>query len=102
MAKPYELQDLEQQTSKALDAVHEVENAFHEADIRDDPPLNLSELQGLDKALQRTRGELTNNLAKLSELDDHITQEKQKLGETGVDEFSRRCIAERLRNLEDE
>ena len=34
--------------------------------------LTLWELQGLDKALQRTRGELTNNLAKLTKLDKNI------------------------------
>lgn len=37
--------------------------------------LDLRELQGLDKAVQRTRGELTNNLAKLTELDTSITQQ---------------------------
>ena len=71
----------------------------------DDPPLNLRELRGLDKAMQTVRGELTNNLAKLSELSDDITLEKRKLGEVdsgAVDEFARRRIAERLRNLEDE
>ena len=41
--------------------------------------LTLRELQGLDKALQRTRGELINNLSKLTELDKDITRQKQKL-----------------------
>lgn len=71
----------------------------------DDPPLNLRELRGLNKALQTNRGELTNNLAKLSELDEQIAIEKRKLDEAddgGVDDSTRRRIAERLRNLEDE
>lgn len=67
----------------------------------EDSPLNLRELRGLDRVLQNIRGELTNNLAKLTELDNHITQEKRKLGEA-EDEFSRRRVAERLRNLEEE
>ena len=67
----------------------------------DDTPLNLRELRGLDKALQNIRGELTNNLAKLTELDSNITLEKSKL-EQAEDEFSRRRIAERLRDLQEE
>ena len=47
----------------------------------DSPLLKLRELQGLDKALQTIQGELTNNLAKLTELDDHIALEKRKLDE---------------------
>ena len=39
--------------------------------------LTLRELPGLDKALQRIRGELTNNLSKLTELDKDITRQKQ-------------------------
>ena len=67
------------------------------------PPLNLRQLRGLDKATQTIRGELTNNLAKLGELDDHIALEQRKLDETeGVDEFTRRRVAERLHSIEDE
>ena len=33
--------------------------------------LAFRELEGLDKALQSTRGELTNNLAKLTDIDRH-------------------------------
>ena len=36
----------------------------------------------MDKALQTQRGELTNNLAKLSRLDKDIAKEKRKLTET--------------------
>ena len=43
--------------------------------------LTLRELQGLDKALQSIRGELTNNLAKLTDIDKDIAKEKRKLQE---------------------
>ncbi len=73
-----------------------------------DPPLDTSglqvsirELRGLDKAMQTIRGELTNNLAKLTELDEHIAVEKHKLDEA-EDEFSRRRLTEQIRNLENE
>ena len=63
--------------------------------------LTLRELQGLDKALQRTRGELINTLSKLTELDKDITRQKQKLQEA-EDETSKRDIRSRIQNLEDE
>ena len=63
--------------------------------------LTLRELQGLDKALQRTRGELTNNLSKLTELDKDIARQKQMLQEA-EDETSKRDIRSRIQNLEDE
>ena len=80
-----------------------METALTDADVNvllgtlHDPPLNLREIRGLDKALQTIRGELTNNLAKLTQLDDHIALERQKL-DAGDIEFSRRRIAERLRD----
>ena len=63
--------------------------------------LALRELQGLDKALQSTRGELVNNLAKLTELDKEITKEKQKL-QLAEDDISKRDITARLKKLYDE
>ena len=63
--------------------------------------LALRELQGLDKALQSTRGELTNNLAKLTALDKDIAKEKRKLQEA-EDEISKSDITARLKNLGDE
>ena len=50
------------------------------------------------KALERSRGELANNLAKLSELDEHIALEERKL-EEAPDEAAKNEIAERLRKL---
>ena len=103
-----ELQDLDQAANKASDAFHNLETTFTDTQVDEllettnDPPLNLREIRGLDRALQNIRGELTNNLAKLTELDDHIALERRKLDEDGIDEFTRRRIAERLRELQDE
>lgn len=99
-----ELQDLGQTAQKASDVVADAEIDKILSSM-DDPPLNLRELRGLNKVMQTTRGELTNNLARLSELDDHIALEKQKLDQVSSEpseEFARRRIAERLRNLQDE
>ena len=106
-----ELEDLGQTVTEVSDAIQRMETALTDTQIDevlgtlDDPPLILPEIRGLDKALQTIRGELTNNLAKLTELDDHIDLEKRKLDEAdagGVDELIRRRIAERLRDLQDE
>ena len=63
--------------------------------------LTLRELQGLDKALQSIRGELTNNMAKLTDIDKDVAKEKRKLQEA-EDEISKSDITTRLENLEDE
>ena len=59
------------------------------------------ELEGLNKALQTTRGELVNNLAKLTELEKDISRNKRKLQET-EDETIKAEITARLKNLYDE
>lgn len=59
------------------------------------------ELQGLDKAMRSQRGELVNNLARLSELDGHIDRENRKLRETD-DEQQQREIRQRIADLNDE
>ena len=102
-----ELEDLGAAAQSAKRASDVVETTFADAEIddilgtTDGPTLNLRELRGLDRAMQTVRGELVNNLAKLSGLDSDIAAQKRKLDEAG-DEFTRRRVAERLRNLEDE
>ena len=64
--------------------------------------LPMRELEGLDKAIQRSRGALTDNLAKLKELDADVALEERKLNETGIDEATRERVAERLQRLRDE
>ena len=55
---------------------------------------------GMCKALERSRGEHTNNLAKLSELDKDIAEKRSEL-EKATDETTKNKIAESLRNLQD-
>ena len=43
--------------------------------------LDMREFLGIDKALTRIQGELTNNVGKLTEIDAHITRENNKLAE---------------------
>ena len=43
--------------------------------------LDMREFLGIDKALTRIKGELTNNIGKLTEIDAHITRENNKLAE---------------------
>ena len=59
------------------------------------------ELEGLDKALQTIRGELVNNLAKLTELEKDIARNERKLQET-ENETIKAEITARLKNLYDE
>ena len=59
------------------------------------------DILGMCKALERSRGEHINNLAKLTELDKDIALEKSKLEEAS-DETTKDCIAECLRKLQDE
>ena len=98
-----ELQDLTNTVIDTETAVKSLETSLTEwvhTDTQTEGQ-TLRELQGLDKALQRTRGELTNNLANLTELDKDITRQKQKLQEA-EDETSQRDIRSRIKNLEDE
>ena len=106
-----ELQDLGAAASVASNAIQTMETTFTNTDLMgEDLPYPVREIRGLSKTLQTFRGELTNNLAKLSELneqghalDKDIAKEQQKLGETkGVDEGTRHRIAERLCKLEEE
>ena len=78
-----ELQDLKKTVIDTETAAKSLETSLTDRVHTDTQTegLTLRELQGLDKALQRTRGELTNNLAKLTELDKDITRQKQKLQE---------------------
>ena len=68
-----------------------------------DPPLPMREILALNESLRTIRGELTNNLAKLSELDEHINREKQKLVEAddaNLEQEIKDRILQRLRDLE--
>ena len=58
------------------------------------------DILGMCKALEMSRGELTNNLAKLSELDEDIAEKRRKL-EEATNEANKDSIAESLRELQD-
>ena len=94
-AENVEMQDL---PAVASDAVKTLETALRDAGVRHP----LREILALDKMLQTIRGELVNNLAKLTEIDNHITREQNKLDDPDIVEFERQRIAERIRNLKDE
>ena len=107
-AENVELQETVQVATDAKNAtstvIETVETSFGK---NADPPLNLRELHALDKTLQTTRGELVNNLAKLTSLDERIAYEKNKLDkvDTGtlvIDLETKQRIEERLRELQDE
>ena len=91
-----EMRDLGATAGKASSIVETMETTLSDA------PLPLREIRGLDKALQTIRGELVNNLAKLTEIDNHITREQNKLDDPDIVEFERQRITERIRNLKDE
>ena len=93
-----ELQDL---TNTAIDterAVKSLETSLTDWVHTDTQTegLTLRELQGLDKALQCTRGELTNNVAKLTELYKATARQKQKFQEA-KDETSKKDIRSRIK-----
>ena len=80
----------------AEDVIHEIEGENMQSN------LPLRELLGLDKSLQSIRGELTNNLAKLGELDKHIEREREKLTEAddpNLDIEIKQRIESRLKDL---
>ena len=96
-----ELQDLGQAIIKVEAAVHTAGKVFTMPERPGIPPITQREFLGICRALETIRGEHTNNLAKLTELDKHIALEERKL-EEAPDETTKNIIAERLRGLQDE
>ena len=95
------LQDLGQAIIKVEATVQTAGTIFTVPERPGVPPMTQREFLGVCRALETIRGEHTNNLAKLSELDEHIALERRKLDEA-PDEATRTRIAERLRGLLDE
>ena len=73
------LQDLSKISNEIDTAVKEVIETEVDITSINDPPLPMREILGLNQALQSIKGEMVNNLAKLSELDKSIEYEKEKL-----------------------
>ena len=106
----FEMRGLEEAAKVASDAIQMMETAI---DMGGDLPYPVHEIQGLSKALQTFQGELTNNITRLTELDGRVSavdkqtaKEQQKQDEAdekgGVNEETRRRIAEHLRKLKEE
>ena len=95
------LEDLGQTIIKVEAAVQTAGNIFAVPERPGVPPMTQREFLGVCRALETIRGEHTNNLAKLTELDKHIALEERKL-EEAPDETTKNIIAERLRKLQDE
>ena len=93
------IQDLEETIIKVEAAVQTAGNIFAVPERPGVPPMTQREFLGICQALETIRGELTNNLAKLSELDKDIASEKRKL-EEAPDETTKNIIAKRLGNLQ--
>ena len=94
------IEDLEEIIIKVEAAVQTAGNIFAVPERPGVPQMTQREFLGICQALKSIRGKLTNNLAKLSELDKDIASEKRKLEEAS-DETTKNIIAERLRNLQD-
>ena len=94
--------------TEAANALQTMETSFTELGQSGVPPITRREFRGVYRALERFRGELTNNVAKLSELDrniakkeDHLALERRKLTETN-DERIKQEIKNRITALERE
>ena len=86
-------------------ATENIRESLGELNINDttmNSDLPLREILALDRSLQSIRGELTNNLAKLGEIDDHIEREKNKLvqaDDENLDTQVKQRIESRLQDL---
>ena len=89
------LEDLGQGTSEAITSAEKI------VAVLTREGLTPRDILGMCRSLERYRGEHTNNLAKLTELDKHVALEEHKLEEAS-DETTKNIIAERLRKLQDE
>ena len=81
----------------------EMQNIFDNTpDMQTQTSLDMRELLGLDKALQRIKGEHVNNLSKLSELDKNIlTEEENKAAaQRRGNKTTENEISNRLKDLE--
>ncbi|KAK3715337.1 hypothetical protein RRG08_062245 [Elysia crispata] len=74
-----ELQDMGQAITEAANAVQTMETSFTELGQSGVPPITQREFRGVYRALERFRGEHTNNVAKLSELDRNIAKKENHL-----------------------
>ena len=95
------IEDLEETIIKVEAAAQTAGNIFAVPERPGVPPMTHREFLGICRALETIRGELTNNLAKLTELDKKIAEKRSEL-EEATDETTKDRIAEHLSNLQDE
>ena len=99
--------DLEMDNISLKDLSRVLVNVEHEVrDVSQNTDLDMREMLGLDKALQRVQGELANNLGKLTSIKEHIEREEQKLKDIETDpsfsEEQKHEVEERLERLKEE
>ena len=93
------LEDLTSKTSQISDNLETILSDAKDDGIQE-TSFTLREIRGLDQTLKRFQGELANNVAKLSELDEHIEREKNKLDYADNDpRISKEPIERTLRDL---
>ena len=73
---PTELEMDELPPQRLEEVINEVMNS-----IGTNTDLDMREFLGIDKALTRIKGELENNVGKLTEIDEHLERERKKLAE---------------------
>jgi len=97
-----ELKTIVDGANDATSALEELEAELNDGTDETDDGLQFSlrELRALDKALRRIRGELVNNLSKLTVVEERIALKKEKLKTEGISEDLKRAISARLRELE--
>ena len=64
--------------------------------------LDMREFLGIDSALQRISGELLNNTSKISEIDNHIKREYEKLEDDQLNDNQRKRYRDRIKSLKEE
>ena len=80
-----------------------IQKLYHELGTNTDE-LPFRELMGLDQTLQRTRGELINNLGKLGKIDEHYVEQKKRLdaAERSGNEALQKEIRKSIKDLVEE
>ena len=73
---PTEIEMHSMSNEKLLDSISKIHHATRDISLNTD--LDMREMLGIDKALQRMSVELQNNLGKLTEIDKHIDKEHMK------------------------
>jgi len=98
-----ELDDLPQRANN-VDTAVKILVSYAATSTHDVDNLSMREILALDKALQRTRGALVDNIARLSQLYNDIALAEEELGgeEAANDPEKKRHIQKRLDRLRDE